>query len=247
MPVKKANTKNTFARAKRKIKDAGLSMMLAAAALAPIRGAAQGAPGDASDQHMDFAVSAISRGVFITNASSPDKKIDIKDWARVEALGHADYSDIPTDEEIANVHTFDTTKLNFIWGVESRYAELVKKSIERKGPNEYVYNTDALFDMYRDRLCELMPQSCAFQTKDMKLHVTCFGSFDQVDLYNISGGTEKWVASIVIKTDTEEIMCYSDTTRVRVYRDPSDRKPWYIRLFDGKTITRYDVLQHRDR
>lgn len=258
MPTKTKDVqpKTKFARAKRKIKDVGVSMAVAAAALVPLKGAAQDRVIDADAQRISLAVDTIRLGMTVTNQSSLDKDFTIFDgvdpkFLDDDSLKNRDIYIRPENSySLKNGKSFDgyfkyeeEEKSISKYNADEKgwFVTLVKSAMAYENwrdMHKFVYNTDNLYDKYLRILGKQFSFASTMETKNIKIVVHCVDEFVKISAYDRAGKKSKdgkypLLGSMVVNARTEAIAGFSYDHEVFVFRTNDDMQNY--RVFDGKT------------
>lgn len=202
---------------KKKLTDAGLSVAVAMAALAPARGLAQNRTVDPKTQRIAFAYDTIRLGMTVENKSSTKKPIriysggfgafnenldsanNVKPWSSPVPVVIMDNAKDPDNWRFTNAESDEK-------GV---FYKVLADAGVRNG-DKYIYNTDQMYDKYMTVAKRLFKR--VYTAKSVSIDVYCVGVLDQVIVYEDGVENDQmYIGTMILDATTGDILHHDDT------------------------------------
>lgn len=200
----------------KKLKNAGLSLAMAAAALAPAKGMAQNRTVDPKTQRVSLAYDTIRLGMTVENKSSAKKQIRVYNGGFGAFNENLDSNN--NVRPLANhlpIVMMDNGKNPDHWrftNAESDekgvYYKMLADAGMRQG-DKYTYNTDAMYDKYMAIAKRLFKR--VYAAKSVSIEVYCVGVLDQVIVYEDGVENDQaYIGTMILDVATGDILHHDD-------------------------------------
>lgn len=202
---------------KKQLKDAGLSVAVAMAALAPARGLAQNRSVDQKTQRIAFAYDTIRLGTTVENKSSTKKQIRIYSGGfgafneNLDSSNNAKSWNSPIPVVIMdNAKDPDNWRFTNAESDEKGVFYKVLSDAGVRNGNKYTYNTDEMYDKYMTIAKRLFKR--AYDAKSVSIEVYCVGVLDQVIVYEDDVNSDQtYIGTMILDATTGDILHHDDS------------------------------------
>ena len=201
----------------KKIKDAGISLTVAMAALAPVKSAAQNRTVDPKTQRVTLAYDTIRLGMAAENKSSAKKQIHIYNGGFGVLNENMDSAVCvkPMASPVPIV-MMDNDKSPDNWrftNAESDEKGVFYKVLSDAGlrhDGKYTYNTDAMYDKYMAIAKRVFKR--VYDAKSVSIEVYCVGVLDQVVVYEDGVANDQtYIGTMILDAATGDILHHDDS------------------------------------
>lgn len=238
----------------KKAKNAGVSLVVAMAALAPLKGVAQDRVYDWLLSRMSVAMDTVRPGTTVKCTSSAHKIITIENGPNTRMIYNPHFKGQKnnimfrrnTIQNIMPKETISSTSPRFKQGTDKRgpYYTLTRGTLSRIDENKCEYNTDAMYDKYLALAKSNFPDVEHIPARFLKIGVYCVEMFDQINIYDMrSGDNGRLVGSMVINFETGEVLHKSSKYEIFVYQHEL-YGVYTVCVYDGTKDLTYEVFSY---
>ena len=238
----------------KKAKKAGISLIFAMAALAPLKATAQSRVYDWFASRMSVAMDTVRPGTKVKCTSSRKKVITIENGPNTRMVSNPHFRGQKKDimfrrNTIQNImprKTVPATSPLFRQGKDERgpYYTLALGNLRQINDTKYKYNTDAMYDKYLALAKSKFPSMASIPSRFLKISVYCVEMFDQINIYDMrSGNNGRLVGSMVINFENGDVLHKSTKSEIFVYQHRTSGL-YAVRVYDGTDDLTYEIFSY---